>query len=134
MDTFTLVRPEHLNHYGYLFGGQLLKWVDESAWMMAARDFPSCSLVTRAMEKVDFKTRVVNGSILRFHIKLWRLGTTSVTYGVEVYADKPGTATEQLVFSNRITFASVDRHGRKCPLPREKGLQPQEDRRDPPSG
>jgi acyl-CoA hydrolase len=27
------VLPEHLNHYGYLFGGHLLKWVDASAWI-----------------------------------------------------------------------------------------------------
>lgn len=31
MENFTLVRPEHLNHHGYLFGGVLLKWVDEYA-------------------------------------------------------------------------------------------------------
>lgn len=28
METYKLVLPEHLNPYGYLFGGNLLKWVD----------------------------------------------------------------------------------------------------------
>jgi len=28
MNNFTLVRPEHLNYHGYLFGGMILKWVD----------------------------------------------------------------------------------------------------------
>jgi acyl-CoA hydrolase len=40
MQTFTTVRPEHLNYHGFLFGGQLLLWVDEFAWMAAARDNP----------------------------------------------------------------------------------------------
>jgi competence protein ComEC len=37
MESYTVVRPEHLNHYGHLFGGCLLKWVDEIAWIAASR-------------------------------------------------------------------------------------------------
>ncbi len=120
MDTYTLVRPEYLNHYGYLFGGQLLKWVDEYTWMVAARDFPGYSLVTRAMDKIDFKIRVVNGSILRFHILPHGQGTTSVTYGVEVYADEPGLEVEKHVFSTRVTLACIDEKGAKRPLPKKE--------------
>ena len=68
METFTLVRPEHLNHHGQLFGGRLLEWVDEFAWLAAARDYPSNELVTRAMDSIDFKYGIPNGSILRFSI------------------------------------------------------------------
>jgi acyl-CoA hydrolase len=120
MDTFTIVRTEHLNHFGYLFGGQLLKWVDESAWLVAARDFSGYRLVTRAMERISFKTRVVNGSILRFRVLPWRQGTTSVTYSVDVFADEPGAALEKHVFSNRVTFACVDAKGKKRALPKIK--------------
>ena len=35
-----LVLPERLNHYGYLFGGYLLHWVDEYAYITANLDFP----------------------------------------------------------------------------------------------
>jgi len=118
MNTFTLVRPEHLNHYGYLFGGQLLKWVDENAWLVAARDFPGYVLVTRAMDDIDFKNRVLNGSILRFNVIPHRLGKTSVTYQVVVYADAPGENEENKVFTTHITFACVDEHGQKKSLPR----------------
>lgn len=117
MDTFTLVRPEHLNHHGYLFGGAMLKWVDEFAWITASRDFPGCTLVTVAMNDIVFKQRVVPGSILRFHISRVEQRTTSVRYGVEVYADEPGTVEEKWVFSTRVTFVRVDEQGRKCPLP-----------------
>ncbi len=65
MENYNLVRPEHLNHHGSLFGGQLLSWVDECAWMAAARDFPNCTFVTRAMDRIEFKHQVKNGSILR---------------------------------------------------------------------
>ncbi|KPJ89769.1 MAG: thioesterase [Spirochaetes bacterium DG_61] len=118
MNTFTIVRPEHLNHHGYLFGGQLLKWVDENTWLTAARDFPGYLLVTRAMDSINFSTPVPSGSILRFDIRPFTQGTTSITYGVEVYADEPGAIEEKKVFSTRITFACVDARGKKRALPK----------------
>lgn len=119
MNTFTIVRPEHLNHHGYLFGGQLLKWVDENAWLIAARDFPGCLLLTRAMDRIDFKTRVVSGSILRFSILPHHQGRTSITYSVEVFSDEPGADEEKHVFSTKVIFVSVDENGVKRLLPKK---------------
>lgn len=116
MDSFTLVRTEHLNQYNNLFGGQLLKWVDEYAWLFAARDFPDRRLVTRAMDNSEFKHSVPNGSILRFSVKQERVGNTSVTYVVDVYSDEPGGEREKHIFSNKVTFVSVDEHGNKRSL------------------
>ena len=117
MDTFTLVRPEHLNHHGFLFGGQLLKWVDELAWLAASRDYPGVKFVTIGMEKVHFRHPVLNGSILRFHIEQRERSTTSLTYSVDVFADAPGADSEQHVFENLVTFVSVNEQGHKQPLP-----------------
>lgn len=125
MDNFTLVRPEHLNHHGYLFGGALLKWVDELAWLAASRDFAGCTLVTVGMEKIQFRQRVENGSILRFSILPLTQGSSAVTYSVEVFADAPGGREETPVFSNRITFVRLDEQGRKCPLPKVERMRSQ---------
>ena len=116
MDTFVLVRPKHLNHYGYLFGGQLLLWVDECAWLAASRDFPERRLVTRALDNIEFKTQVANGSILRLVSIKVRQGTTSVTYQVTVFGQKPHDPLEKEVFFTIITFVSVDENGEKIPL------------------
>jgi acyl-CoA hydrolase len=116
MDTYTLVRTEHLNHNEKLFGGQLLKWVDEFAWLAAARDFCGSILVTRAMDNSEFRHSVPNGSILRFHIEQKHVGTTSVLYSVDVFADMPGSSEESLIFSNCVTFVAVDKDGNKTPL------------------
>ena len=113
MENYNLVRPEHLNHHGYLFGGQMLSWVDECAWMAAAREFSGCTFVTRAMDKIEFRHQVKNGSILRFDAQRTRLGNTSVTYLVEVYEDERSGTTEKLAFSTSVTFVSVDQWGDK---------------------
>ncbi|HBD93079.1 MAG: acyl-CoA thioesterase [Spirochaetes bacterium GWF1_31_7] len=116
METFILVRPEHLNHYGYLFGGMMLKWVDEFAWIAASKEFTGAKLVTIAMNNILFKERVVNGSILRFHINLAKKGTTSVEYAVDVYADEPDNQIEKKVFSTSITFVNINEHGEKLKI------------------
>ena len=113
MENYNLVRPEHLNHHGYLFGGQMLSWIDESAWMAAARDFPNCTFVTRAMDRIDFKHQVKNGSILRFDVTKTKTGNSSVTYLVEVYEDERSSVDEKLAFSTTVTFVNIDELGNK---------------------
>ena len=117
MDTFTLVRPEHLNHHGYLFGGCMLRWVDEFAWLAASREFRGCSFVTVALDKVVFEQRVLNGSILRFSIVLARRGTTSVAYAVKVFADAPGATREKEVFKTKVTLVNLNATGKPQALP-----------------
>jgi acyl-CoA hydrolase len=125
VDTYTIVRPEHLNHHGYLFGGAVLKWVDEFAWLTASLDYPGCTLVTMAMNDIVFRKRINNGAILRFHILPGRTGETSVTYRVRVYADEPGADQEVEVFSTEVTFVRVDAGGGKIPLPKKDRLRSQ---------
>ncbi len=117
MDNFTLVRPEHLNHHGYLFGGVMLKWVDENAWMAATRDFPGCTFVTINMDACHFKLPVENGAILRYHMEYAERGKTSVIYLVVVLADEPGATEEKEVFSTRVTFVRLDENGYPCEIP-----------------
>lgn len=118
MNTYTLVRQEHLNHHGNLFGGQLLLWVDEFSWLTAARDFPGSQLVTRAMNEIAFRNMVACGSILRFHILPIHFGKTSIRYHIDIYADEPGAADEKEIFETEITFVNVDNKGNKCLLPK----------------
>jgi acyl-CoA hydrolase len=111
-----LVLPEHLNQYGYLFGGNLLKWVDEYAWIAATLDYPGANFVTIAMERVEFKKSIREGAVLRFEIDRSREGTTSAQYGVTVFANDTHTGAEEPVFSTTVTFVRIDRNGHKLPL------------------
>lgn len=123
MDNYAIVRPEHLNHYGRLFGGAILKWVDEFAWLVASLDYPHCSLVTVGMDRVEFHRAAAVGSILRFSVLPVHQGTTSATYSVEVFADEPGADEEVGIFSTKVTFVRVDERGGKCALPQKASLR-----------
>jgi acyl-CoA hydrolase len=117
MQTYKLVLPEHLNHAGFLFGGNLLKWVDEAAYMAARLDYPSCEFVTVAMNQVQFKQRVELGSILKFEVVRARVGNTSVDYDVSVRKSGGVTPSDTIIFSTTATFVHIDSQGRKQPLP-----------------
>jgi len=108
-----LVLPEHLNHYGYLFGGYLLQWVDEYAYITANLDYPGRRFVTIGLENVVFRKAIRMGSILRFEIDLAGRGKTSLTYNVKVYSDSIKSGAMTAVFENRITFVNVDEEGKK---------------------
>ena len=118
---YTMVRPEHLNHFGNLFGGQMLKWVDEYAYLAAVRDYPGQMLVTRAMADVSFRKGVQVGSVLRFRVERGRIGVSSVAYSVTVFAQECGAREEYPVFETSIVFACIDRLYRKVPLPSPAG-------------
>jgi len=117
MDNYTLVRPGHLNHHGYLFGGAMLRWVDEFAWLVASKEYRGCRLVTVAMDEIRFHKPVLSGSILRFNINRLKKGKSSVTYQVDVYSDEPGGCKEKWVFATSVTFVRVDENGDKAALP-----------------
>jgi len=116
MEQHKLVLPEHLNHYGYLFGGNMLKWVDEYSWIAATLDYPGCKFVTIGMDEVAFRKPVHEGAVLRFNIHKEKQGSSSVVYSVEVFAENLENSVEERVFSTRVTFVCLDDAGNKRAL------------------
>ena len=121
METYRLVLPEHLNHYGYLFGGNLLQWVDEISWIAVSLDYPGSRFVTVAMDRVEFHKSVRDGSILRFDVRRTRVGNTSVQYAVDVYCDDIETGREDTVFNTGVTLVCLNEEGDKIAVPRATG-------------
>ncbi|MEO8616294.1 MAG: acyl-CoA thioesterase [Luteolibacter sp.] len=110
METHRLVLPGDLNHYGFLFGGRLLAWIDEASWIAASLDYPHCQFVTVAMDTVEFHHSVREGTILRISCVREREGNTSATYAVNVIDERMGRIP---IFSTNVTFVSVDDAGQK---------------------
>lgn len=114
MDHHKLVLPEHINHYGFLFGGWLLQWIDEFAYITATVEFPGKRFVTVAMENVQFKRRIGAGEVLRFAVNRVKTGRTSVQYRVRAHGLVMAADPAEVLFETSITFVSVDAAGRKA--------------------
>ncbi len=111
-----LVLPGHLNHYGFLFGGNLLQWADEYAWIATTLEYPGCNFVTIGMDKVRFIKSVKEGSILEFAVNKLEVGNTTVRYLVSVFRLHTEEESD-LVFSSEVTFIRIDENGNKQRLP-----------------
>lgn len=108
--------PEDMNHYGFLFGGKMLMWIDEVAWIAVSNDYPGCRFVTVGLGEVTFRKSVHPRAVLRFEAQKKRVGKTSVTYHVDVYRRDIETSDEEHVFHTDITFVRVDESGNKMAL------------------
>jgi acyl-CoA hydrolase len=113
MENHKLVMPGHLNHFGFLFGGLLLQWIDEVSYIAVTLDYPGCNFVTVGMHNIEFRKSIREGTILCFESKLKRLGTTSIEYIVDVTREEISTGLKELVFTTSITFVCLDEEGRK---------------------
>jgi acyl-CoA hydrolase len=106
-----IVLPEFLNDQGYLFGGNLLKWVDEFAYITASVEFPGNRLVTVSLSEVNFNNPIHPGELLCFDVQRTRKGNTSATYQINVTGEKLAQTSEPL-FATKITFVNVDPEGK----------------------
>ena len=116
MDYHKLVLPEHMNIHGALFGGYLLKWIDEFAYITACLDFPEHRFVTIALNQVVFNHPILCGEILRFNIEQSRIGNTSVEYEIAVYGENKEKDGEKKLFQTQITFVNTDKSGLKSKI------------------
>ncbi len=111
MEHRTIVLPEYLNDQGFLFGGNLLKWVDEFAYITAMLDFPGNRFVTISLDKVNFQHPILPGEILRFDVNCQHKGNSSLQYEVKVFGEKLAGHDEPL-FITKISFVNVGDDGK----------------------
>ncbi len=104
-----LVRSEHLNHQGHLFGGALMAEIDTVAYCLLRREFGTKMLVTRAAE-ISFERPATLGDAITFEAVLGRIGHTSVSVSVR------GTIQGELIGAATLVFVNVGPDGHKAPL------------------
>lgn len=116
MHHYKLVLPEFMNDQGALFGGYLLKWIDEFAYITASLDYPGNRFVTISLDNVVFRKPIEVGYILCFVITESHMGNSSIRYSVEVFNSKDDSDKDELLFETHIVFVNVDKTGNKKPI------------------
>lgn len=110
-----LVFPQDTNAIGTLYGGNAMQWMDEVASLTAIR-YARRQVVTVSMDRVDFKVPIPTGSIVELVGEVTRLGRTSMTIGVNLYIEDPGTGDQALAISGRLVFVAVDEDMHPTPI------------------
>src|SRR5512133_2389264 len=110
--------PGDLNANGDIFGGWVMAQVDLAGAVMAA-PFANGRMATVAVNEFIFKQPVRLGDVLSFFGKLVRIGRTSITVKIEVYAEHisaQGKFTK--VTEASLTYVAIDDHGKPREVPR----------------
>jgi acyl-CoA thioesterase YciA len=97
--------PRDTNHYGTIFGGIILAYIDQAGFVQA-RKHGAHRWVTASLDRVDFKAPVHVGDIINLYTTTIREGTKSVTIAVEVEAERFTTGQCVPVTSAPIAFRS----------------------------
>lgn len=122
-----LICPAHINHYGRLFGGQLLKWIDELAGIVAMRHSGS-TITTAAIDNLQFRAPAYTGDIVVLRGWVTSVGRTSMEIRVDTYRESLDGSRE-MINQAYIDMVAIDSNGRPQEVP-EVEIETDEQRKE----
>lgn len=106
------VKPEDLNPNGSLFGGTLLRWIDEEAVIYAIIQLGNPHVVTKFISEINFVSSAKQGDIIELGITATHFGTSSITLTCEVR----NKITRKTILSiDKLVFVNLDENGTPVP-------------------
>ncbi len=115
--TRKLIKPGDLNARNTLFGGTLLKWIDEEAGIYAMTKLDSKQVVTKYISEINFISSAKQGDVIEIGLGFQKVGRTSISFSCEV---RNIFSKKSIIQIEKIVFVHVDSDGR--PKPHGKNL------------
>jgi acyl-CoA thioesterase YciA len=108
--------PADVNANGDVFGGWIMAQVDVAGAVLPAR-IAKGRIATVAVNQFVFKQPVSIGDVLSFYSHIERIGTTSVTVHVQVWAERnPADPRLVKVTEANLTYVAIDALGQPRPV------------------
>ena len=105
-------KPEDLNPNGSLFGGTLLRWIDEEAVIYAIVQLGNPHVVTKYISEINFVSSAKQGDIIELGIEAINFGRTSLTMRCVVR----NKITRMVILSiDKLVFVNLDPEGTPTP-------------------
>ena len=109
------VKPEDLNPNVTLFGGSLLKWIDEESAIYAIIQLDNHRCVTKYMSEINFVSSAKQGDIIELGMEVVKFGKSSLTLRCEV---RNKLNRKSILSIDSIVFVSLNDSG--VPIPHGK--------------
>lgn len=106
------VRPEDLNANGTLFGGSLLRWIDEEAAIYAIVQLGNERVVTKYMSEINFLASAWEGDLVEIGLVATSFGRSSLTLRCEA---RNMLTREVILTIDQIVFVNLGEDGRPAP-------------------
>lgn len=128
MATARLMMPTDANVAGNVFGGVIMRYMDEIAGIVAWRH-AGRNCVTASIDRMDFYAPVFVGNLLILKGTVNYVGRTSMEVGVRIEAQDPSTRKTTHTGSCHLTFVAIDEKGKPTPIPKLIPVTREEKRR-----
>lgn len=110
--------PRDTNTVGDIFGGWIMSQVDLAGSVVAVRR--AGRVVTVAVNEFQFHKPVFVGDLISCYGEITRIGNTSLTVFVEVYAERARAGGESVkVTEATLTYVAIDENRKPRPVPRD---------------
>ena len=110
--------PADTNSMGDIFGGWIMSQVDIAGAIAAARRAQG-RVVTVAVNALEFKKPVFVGDVVSCYAEVARVGRTSITVKIDVYAERRAALENVQVTEATFTYVAVGDDGRPRVVPKE---------------
>jgi len=119
--------PQDTNPAGDIFGGWIMSQVDVAGSIVASH-YANGRVVTVAVNEFQFKQPVYVGDLVSCYGEVTRVGTTSLTVDVSVYAQRGWRAGDNMgevikVTEANLTYVAIDEQGNKRPVAENSTLK-----------
>jgi acyl-CoA thioesterase YciA len=114
----TIAMPADANPSGDIFGGWLLAQMDLAGGIVAQRRARG-RVATVAVTAMEFKLPVFVGDEVACYGQVERVGRTSITVRVDVWATRRQSFARVAVTTGLFTYVAIDDHRKPRPVPAE---------------
>ena len=117
VETVHMVRPNHMNAAGRLFGGMLMQWLDEVAGLVAKRHTRS-NVITASVDNLRFIHGAYNGEMVIIIGRVTYVGNTSMEVRVDTYVEHLEDGMRQPIHRAYFTRVALDENDKPKRVPR----------------
>lgn len=115
-ETVHMVRPNHLNSAGRLFGGMLMQWLDEVAGLVAKRH-THMNVITASVDNLKFLQGAYAKDMVVIIGKMTYVGNTSMEVRVDTYREHLD-GTRRPINRAFFTMVALDENDKPTTVPR----------------
>lgn len=128
LTTVRLMMPTDANVLGNVFGGAIMRYMDEVAAIVAWRH-AGTNCVTVSIDRMNFYAPVYVGNVLVMKASVNYVGHTSMEIGVRIETQDPVSGRTAHTGSCYLTYVAIDPKGRPTAIPKLVPVTPDEKRR-----
>ncbi len=110
-----IVRSQHINGYGRLFGGILMQWIDELSGIVSRRH-AGTTVTTASIDNLSFEAPAYQDDMVVLVGKLTYVGRTSMEVRVDVYVED-ADGMRKTINRAYVVMVAIAEDGTPLPVP-----------------